>query len=80
MQSLESVEVVAETACEDVAAEARERIGMGPGQKNVLLRIVIRDLVRTLTREEANELRDEVYLALHEGSVWQWAGSRGQSG
>ena len=51
---------------------------MEPGQKNVLLRIVIRDL--TLTREEANELRDEVYLALHEGSVWQWAGSRGQSG
>ena len=78
VQSVESVEVMAETAYEDVAAEARARIGMQAGQKNVLLRIVIRDLVRTLTREEANELRDEVYMALHEGSVWQWAGSRGQ--
>jgi phenylalanyl-tRNA synthetase alpha chain len=80
VQSLESAEVMAETAYEDVSPEARERIGMQPGQKNVLLRIVIRDLVRTLTREEANELRDEVYLALHEGSAWQWAGSRGQKG
>ena len=79
VQSLESVAVIAETPSEDVAPEARARIGMGPGQKNVLLRIVIRDLVRTLTSEEANELRDEVYLALHEGSAWQWAGSRGQS-
>jgi phenylalanyl-tRNA synthetase alpha chain len=78
VQSLESVEVMAETAYEHVAPDARARIGMEPGQKNVLLRIVIRDLVRTLTREEANELRDEVYMALHEGSVWQWAGSRGQ--
>ena len=77
VQSLESVEVVAETAYEEVTPEARARIGMLPDQKNVLLRLVIRDLVRTLTREEANELRDEVYLALHEGSAWQWAGSRG---
>jgi phenylalanyl-tRNA synthetase alpha chain len=51
---------------------------MRPGQKNVLLRIVIRDLVRTLTRQEANQLRDAVYAALHEGSVWQWAGTYGQ--
>jgi phenylalanyl-tRNA synthetase alpha chain len=78
VQSLESVEVMAETAYEDVVPDARARIGMQPGQKNVLLRIVIRDLVRTLTREEANQLRDEVYLALHEGSAWQWAGSRGK--
>lgn len=52
---------------------ARERIGIAPGQKNVLVRIVIRDFVRTLTRAEANALHDAVYASLHEGSAWQWA-------
>jgi len=39
----------------------------------VLLRLVIRDLDRTLTSDEANELRDSVYAVLHEGSVRTWA-------
>jgi len=73
VESLESVEVLAETGYDDVPQVARERIGMRPGQKNVLVRIVIRDLVRTLTSHEANRLRDAVYASLHEGSAWQWA-------
>jgi phenylalanyl-tRNA synthetase alpha chain len=73
VESLESVEVLAETAYAAVPPPARERIGMRPGQKNVLVRIVIRDLVRTLTSQEANRLRDAVYASLHEGSAWQWA-------
>jgi phenylalanyl-tRNA synthetase alpha chain len=73
VESLESVEVLGETAYEGLPPQARERIGMAPGQKNVLVRIVIRDLVRTLTSAEANALRDAVYAALHEGSAWQWA-------
>jgi phenylalanyl-tRNA synthetase alpha chain len=39
----------------------------------VLLRLVIRDLERTLTSAEANVLRDEIYAALHCGSVKTWA-------
>jgi phenylalanyl-tRNA synthetase alpha chain len=73
VESLESVEVLSETPCDDLPPQARERIGIAPGQKNVLVRIVIRDLVRTLTSAEANELRDAVYASLHEGSAWQWA-------
>jgi phenylalanyl-tRNA synthetase alpha chain len=37
------------------------------------LRVVLRDLRRALTDEEANKLRDEVYAAVHEGVVWQWS-------
>jgi phenylalanyl-tRNA synthetase alpha chain len=73
VESLESAEVLAETEYDEVPPPARERIGMLPGQKNVLVRIVIRDLVRTLTSQEANRLRDAVYASLHEGSAWQWA-------
>jgi phenylalanyl-tRNA synthetase alpha chain len=39
----------------------------------VLLKLVIRDLERTLTSVEANRLRDEVYAALHEGAAHSWA-------
>jgi phenylalanyl-tRNA synthetase alpha chain len=72
-RALEAVEVMAETPYDRVPPVARERIGMRPGQKNVLVRVVIRDLDRTLTRDEANALRDAVYAAVHEGDAWQWA-------
>jgi phenylalanyl-tRNA synthetase alpha chain len=75
VESLESVEVLAETPYEAMPPVARERIGMRAEQKNVLVRIVIRDLVRTLTSDEANALRDAVYASLHEGDAWQWAGA-----
>lgn len=70
---VEAIEVLAETAYAELPPAARERLGMGPAQKNVLLRLVIRDLEHTLTAEEANRLRDAVYAALHEGSVRSWA-------
>jgi phenylalanyl-tRNA synthetase alpha chain len=73
VEGLESVEVLSETDYDAMPVIARQRIGMEPGQKNVLVRIVIRDLVRTLTSAEANRLRDAVYASLHEGRVWQWA-------
>ncbi|MFL5383039.1 MAG: hypothetical protein ACJ8GN_11030 [Longimicrobiaceae bacterium] len=80
VESLESVEVLAETPYDAVPPPARARIGMLPGQKNVLVRIVIRDLVRTLTSQEANRLRDAVYASLHEGSAWQWADAPPEGG
>jgi phenylalanyl-tRNA synthetase alpha chain len=68
-EAVEAVEIVSETAGADLPAVARERIGLRPGQKNVLVRVVLRHPSRTLTREEANDLRDDVYDALHEGTV-----------
>ena len=73
-RSVESVEVLAVTAAEDLPAPARDRIGITAGQRNVLLRVVLRDLERTLTTEDANRLRDRIYAALHQGEAHQWAG------
>jgi phenylalanyl-tRNA synthetase alpha chain len=72
-RSVESLVVVSETAYEDLPEAARERLGISRGQKNMLVRVVLRDLERTLTDAEANELRDAVYAAVHEGVVWTWA-------
>ncbi|GAB3217176.1 hypothetical protein GCM10027586_10590 [Kineococcus gypseus] len=72
-EDLESVDVLASTAHEDLPPAVRERLGTRPGQVNVLLRVVLRPLGRTLTDEEANRLRDRVYAAVHRGPVTEWA-------
>lgn len=74
--SVEAVTVVSETPYSDLPAAAAARLGISRGQKNVLLRVVLRDLDRTLTHEEANLLRDSIYAALHRGSVHHWASGR----
>jgi phenylalanyl-tRNA synthetase alpha chain len=71
--SLEAVEVVAETPYARLPAAARARLGIREGQKNVLVRVVLRDLERTLTDRDANRLRDRVYAAIHAGDARTWA-------
>jgi phenylalanyl-tRNA synthetase alpha chain len=75
---VQSVQIISETAYGDLPPAAVERLGISPGQKNALLRLVLRDLRRALTDDEANELRDEVYAAVHEGVAWQWASRTGR--
>jgi phenylalanyl-tRNA synthetase alpha chain len=65
---VEEVSVVSETPAAALPAPARDRLGIGEGQKNVLVRVVLRRLDRALVRDEANGLRDAVYRALHEGA------------
>ena len=73
VSDVEAVEVVAETPGEELPPQAVERLGLRPGQKNVLIRIVLRHPTRTLTDQEANRLRDAIYAAVHEGTAWTWA-------
>jgi phenylalanyl-tRNA synthetase alpha chain len=72
---VESVEIRQETPWARLPEQARARLGAKPDQKNLLVRLVLRPLDRTLSAREANVLRDRVYAALHRGSVHQWAGS-----
>jgi phenylalanyl-tRNA synthetase alpha chain len=71
--ALESLTVLARTPHERLPGPVRTRLGTGPGQDNVLLRMVLRPLDRTLTDAEANIVRDRVYAALHEGPHHEWA-------
>ncbi|MGH3389631.1 MAG: hypothetical protein ACRDOO_12225 [Actinomadura sp.] len=71
--AVEEIRVIAETSLEDLPAAAITRLGARPGQKNVLLRIALRDPARTLSDAEANAVRDRVYAAVHRGTAHQWA-------
>jgi phenylalanyl-tRNA synthetase alpha chain len=75
--AVEEVTVLAETPAGRLPARAVARLGIGPDQKNVLVRVVLRHLERTLTDEEANRMRDRIYTALHRVGAQQWAARPG---
>lgn len=64
---LESVEVLSETDYKDLPLPIRERLGIDPRQKNVLVRVTLRHLERSLTNEEANQLYQQVYAQINHG-------------
>jgi phenylalanyl-tRNA synthetase alpha chain len=65
--AVEALELRSETPYAELPPQAIARMGALPGQKNLLLRVVLRDLERSLTHVEANLLRDAIYQALHDG-------------
>ncbi len=64
---LESVSVLSRTPVDALPEVARRRLGIRPGQVNLLIRMVLRALDRTMTDRDANRLRDRIYGALHQG-------------
>jgi phenylalanyl-tRNA synthetase alpha chain len=77
---VEEVSVLSSTPASELPAVARERLGMSVDQVNLLVRVVLRAVDRTLDDAEANELRDRVYAAIHQGTSYMWAGKAGGGG
>ena len=73
---VEAVELLSTTPYGELPAAAVARLGIAPEQYNVLVRVTLRALDRTLTHDECNTLRDDIYTALHEGSVHHYASRR----
>jgi phenylalanyl-tRNA synthetase alpha chain len=73
---IEAVEVGPVIAYADLPETARVRMGMSPGQVNTLVRVTLRDHDRTLTDDDANAIRDELYWGLHRGHAGEWQSSR----
>lgn len=68
---IESVELLSRTPYEALPVGAQHRLGMRPGQANMLLRIMLRPIDRTLTAREANTIRNEIYRAVHQSPVME---------
>jgi phenylalanyl-tRNA synthetase alpha chain len=66
---VEEVAVLSTTPEAELPDAARARLGIRPGQVNVLVRVVLRRLDRALTRAEANDLRDRVFTSIHDGDA-----------
>lgn len=65
---IEEIKLKSETSYEKLPQSAIDRMGLDITQKNILLRIVIRSLSRTLTMEESKSIRNDIYKLLHKGS------------
>jgi phenylalanyl-tRNA synthetase alpha chain len=72
-EAVEDVAILSATPCGDLPPAALTRLGAAPEQRNLLVRIVLRRVDRALTDVEANDLRDRIYLRLHQGTAWQLA-------
>lgn len=70
---VEDVQILQRTRHSDLPPRAVARMGMHPGQDNLLLRLVLRHPSRTLVANEGNEIRDAAYRALHQGAMYEWA-------
>ena len=77
---VEEVRVLSAAGWDRLPESAARRLGAQPGQKNLLVRVVLRDLEKTLTNEAANSIRDRIYLAIHQGTEYQWAPAAAPSG
>jgi phenylalanyl-tRNA synthetase alpha chain len=70
---VEEVRILSRTPAAELSPAARDRIGLGSEQENLLVRLVLRHPARSLAKPEANAVRDRVYAALHEGARSMWA-------
>lgn len=73
---VESVELMQAFDYAAVPAIARERLGMSPGQENLLIRVSLRSLHGSISRDDANRVYDLVYSELHEGTAGYVRASR----
>jgi phenylalanyl-tRNA synthetase alpha chain len=58
------VTIVSSTPAADLPDASRERLAIRDGEVNVLIRVVLRDLHRSLPKQTANALRDRLGAGL----------------
>jgi len=65
---VENVELLQASDYASVPEKARERLGMAPSQHNLLVRVTLRSLDGSISKEDGNWVYDLVYSELHEGT------------
>ena len=70
---IEEVALLSRTPAAELPDSARRRMGIAEHHENLLVRLVLRHPTRSLSKPEANRLRDRVYAALHQGACHEWS-------
>jgi phenylalanyl-tRNA synthetase alpha chain len=66
---VENVELIQASDYAAVPETARRRLGMSPDQQNLLIRVTLRALDGSISKDDANRVYDLVYAELHEGTA-----------
>lgn len=67
IDALEEVEILTETIYGNLPPKVRSKLGIKKGQKNVLVRVTLRHLEKSLTKAEANQIYNIVYAKINHG-------------
>ena len=65
---IEAVEIKGRWRYPSLPENIRQRLGLEAHQENLLLRVGLRDWSQSISRDEANDLYDRIYAAIHQGS------------
>jgi len=65
--------VLSRTPADRLPAGARARMGIGEAHENLLVSVLLRHPTRSLSKAEANRLRDRIYAAIHDDDAHEWA-------
>lgn len=65
---IESIKIISETSYENLPIIAVERLGIDVNQKNVLLRVILRDLTNSIESQKANDIYTQIYKNIHQGT------------
>jgi phenylalanyl-tRNA synthetase alpha chain len=66
---VENVELIQASDYATVPEMARRRLGMSPDQQNLLIRVTLRSLDGSISKQDANRVYDLLYSELHEGTA-----------
>lgn len=69
IEILEDVTILTSTEYSSLPEIAKEKLGCKPDQKNVLVRITLRHLEKTLTDKEANDYYATIYTQVNKGTA-----------
>jgi phenylalanyl-tRNA synthetase alpha chain len=69
IEALEDVSIISETKYDKLPDNIKERLGIKIGQKNLLVRITLRHLERSITNLEANQMYERIYKKVNYGSA-----------
>ncbi len=69
IEILEEIQILKEFSYNELPQKAIERLGIKSHQKNILARMVLRSQEKTLTKEETNIIRDNVYRIVNESET-----------
>lgn len=65
---IEEIKILTSTPYNVLPESAKNRMGISPEQKNLLIRITLKSLSKTLTTEEAKNIRNNIYNLIHKGT------------
>ena len=69
LDALEDVQIISEASYDELPEKIRERLGINSEQKNLLVRITLRHLERTITNDEANKIYEQIYAKINYGTA-----------